>query len=396
MKIIYNLEQALVLGGRCLDAIKETKKQTLTGHGIKKLPEEVDGPWEMSVSALNNTIKYISGLGHACYMICVTDSKPEVYKIAGYGFPSLYSKAILKTFKRKRIPTNRTYRVMQCILRPIKKVETASEELASFLASLSYTLPNGVYIWTASDAMILKKDKTGPWPTIGDVTLKLDNKFVPLLAYSGHTDFWDIPVPNFDDIQYAVGKSTPPEFVEWETKKPIAVFRGTTTGCGYTTETNMRLKLSTMRSPDLDVGIVKHTVQMKFDPKEGLGTIKSSEFPLVPPMPMSEQATHKYIIHIDGNVAAYRLLGTMMTGSLILKVDGPYTLWIDHLLKPGKHYVPVKADLSDLDEVLEWCKKHDAKCKKIALEGYEFAKNALTKDYIDASFAKVLWAVKTS
>jgi hypothetical protein len=394
MRVLRNLEDALMFGERCLAAMKQIKKPALLGHGIKKLPEEVDGPWEMSVPALRNTVKYLSGLNHACYLVCVTDSKPEVYKIPGLGLPPLYSKTILKTLKRKHVSTNKTYRVMQCILRPVKNVESTADELISFLGKLGYTLPDGVYIWTASDSMILKKDKSGPYSSIGDVTLKLDSKFIPFLAYSGHVDFWDIPVINFDDMQYALGKGTPPAFVDWDSKKPIAVFRGTTTGCGYTAETNMRLKLSTMRSPDLDVGIVKHTNQMKYDPKEGLGTINPSAFPTVPLMPMSEQATHKYIIHIDGNVAAYRLLGTMMTGSLILKVDGPYTLWIDHVLKPLKHYVPVKADLSDLLDVLEWCKTHDAKCKKIALAGYEFAKNALTPDYINASFAKVLWAVK--
>jgi hypothetical protein len=394
MRVLRNLEDALMFGKRCLDSIKELKKPALRGHGIKKLPEEVDGPWEMSYDALKNTIKYLSGLEHACYMICITDSKPEVYKIPGQNLPPLYSKTILKTLKRKHISTNKTYRVMQCILRPVKKVESTADELVSFLAKIDYMLPDGVYIWTASDSMILKRDGSGPYSAIGNITLKLDNKFIPLLSYSGHVDFWDIPVINFDDMQYAFGKGTPPPFVEWETKKSIAVFRGTTTGCGYTAETNMRLKLSTMRSADLDVGIVKHTNQMKFDPKEGLGTINPAEFPTVPLMPMSEQATNKYIIHIDGNVAAYRLLSTMMTGSLILKVEGPYTLWVDHVLKPGKHYVPIKADLSDLLDVLEWCKNHDARCKKIALAGYEFAKNALTKDYIDASFAKVLWAVK--
>jgi hypothetical protein len=394
MRVLRYLEDALILGRRCIESIKETKKPGLRGHGIKKLPEEVDGPWEMSVDALKNTIKYLSGLEHACYMICIIDSKPEIYKIPGKDLPPLYSKTILKTLKRKQVSTNKTYRVMQCILRPVKNAESTADELTLFLTKLGYTLPDGVYIWTASDSMILKRDGSGPYSAIGNITLNLGKKFIPLLAYSGNVDFWDIPVVNFDDMQYGFGKATPPQFVEWESKKPIAVFRGTTTGCGYTADTNMRLKLSTMRSPDLDVGIVKHTNQMKFDPKEGLGTINPSAFPTVPPMPMSEQANHKYIIHIDGNVAAYRLLGTMMTGSLILKVEGPYTLWVDHLLRPLKHYVPVKADLSDLLEVLEWCKNHDAKCKKIALAGYEFAKNALTKDYIDASFAKVLWAVK--
>jgi hypothetical protein len=78
---------------------------------------------------------------------------------------------------------------------------------------------------------------------------------------------------------------------------------------------------------------------------------------------------------------------------VILKVKGPYTLWIDHLLKHGTHYIEIKEDLSDLEEKIEWCKNHDAECKKIAQNSLKFAKKALTKEYINASFAKVLWSV---
>jgi hypothetical protein len=393
MKILQNYEEAFQIGKECLDLIKPTKKPTLTGHGIKKLPEEVDGPWEMTETALANTLKYVFDLSHVCYLICVIENKHTIYKIQSNTLSKIYERVMRKSLKRSNLlKKNVTYRIMQCTIKPFKTISSFAHELDRFLDQLGYKLPNGVFIWTASDSMILRKDGTAPWHMLGSQPLSLGSKFIPLLAYSGHVDFWDVPVTNVDDIlQY--GNNI--EYIGWESKKPVAVFRGGTSGCGYTADTNMRLKLSLMRSPELDVGVVQHGKNAyKFDPKEGLGKTDSTKFPIVPKMPMSEQAMHKYIIHIDGNVAAYRLLATMMTGSLILKVEGPYTLWIDHVLKPGKHYIPVKADLSDLLEVVEWCKNHDDKCKKIALNGYEFAKTALTKDYIDASFAKVLWAVK--
>jgi hypothetical protein len=106
---------------------------------------------------------------------------------------------------------------------------------------------------------------------------------------------------------------------------------------------------------------------------------------------MTEQSKYKYIIHVDGNVAAYRLLKSMLTGSAILRVESEYILWVDHLLKAGVHYIPVKHDLSNLEEVVDWCKKHDTKVKKIAEAGYQFAKQALTKEFIQDSFAKLLW-----
>ena len=106
-----------------------------------------------------------------------------------------------------------------------------------------------------------------------------------------------------------------------------------------------------------------------------------------------EQSKPKFLIHIDGNVAAYRLLQTMLTGSLILKVDGPYTLWADHLLEHGVHYLSVAADLSNLDEMLKWARKHDKSARKIAQRGFEMAKKLLSKNTMDLFFCDLLWAV---
>jgi hypothetical protein len=69
-------------------------------------------------------------------------------------------------------------------------------------------------------------------------------------------------------------------------------------------------------------------------------------------MTLKEQSRFKYIVHIDGNVNAYRLLTTMKTGSVILRVVSEYTSWADKYLKPDVHYVGVRADLTDLEERL--------------------------------------------
>ena len=59
----------------------------------------------------------------------------------------------------------------------------------------------------------------------------------------------------------------------------------------------------------------------------------------------------------------------MVLGSVILKVDSQCVadqLWYFPLLKPFYDHVPVKADLSDLAEQIEWCRTHDEECKEIA------------------------------
>ena len=111
---------------------------------------------------------------------------------------------------------------------------------------------------------------------------------------------------------------------------------------------------------------------------------------------MNEQSNYKYIIHIDGNVNAYRLLTTMTTGSLILRVTSQYTSWVDHLLQHKVHYIPVKADLSDLLDVVRWCKQNDDRCREIASNGMKMAQTILSKKFIQTYFQKVLFSVPAS
>ena len=112
--------------------------------------------------------------------------------------------------------------------------------------------------------------------------------------------------------------------------------------------------------------------------------------PLVSKLDWKQQSEYKYLIHVDGNVVAYRLLKSMLTNSVILRVKSDYIHWCDDKLEDGKHYISVKEDLSDLKEKVKWCKEHDAECKKIAKNGYNFAKKVLTDEYVKKSFAKLL------
>jgi hypothetical protein len=71
-------------------------------------------------------------------------------------------------------------------------------------------------------------------------------------------------------------------------------------------------------------------------------------------------------------------------------------LWVDHLLHDKVEYVSVKEDLSDLIEVIEWCKSHDDECRQIAENGRKFAEQALYYLYVKDSFAKILWEVNSN
>ena len=68
---------------------------------------------------------------------------------------------------------------------------------------------------------------------------------------------------------------------------------------------------------------------------------------------------YKYQINVDGTVAAYRFPYLMGGGSLILKQDSQYYEHFYHHLEPWVHYVPLKRDLGDIVEKLQWALDHD-------------------------------------
>ena len=65
---------------------------------------------------------------------------------------------------------------------------------------------------------------------------------------------------------------------------------------------------------------------------------------------------YKYQVNVDGTVAAYRYPYLMLGDSLVLKQDSPYYEHFYMELKPWKHYIPIKRNLSDLLEKVEWAK----------------------------------------
>lgn len=93
---------------------------------------------------------------------------------------------------------------------------------------------------------------------------------------------------------------------------------------------------------------------------------------------------------MDGHCAACRYGFMMRLGSVILKVESRQVadnMWYIPLLKPYVDHVPVKADLSDLEEKIRWCREHDDECRKIAENAKAFydkyvSRNALL-DYVE-------------
>ncbi len=84
----------------------------------------------------------------------------------------------------------------------------------------------------------------------------------------------------------------------------------------------------------------------------------------------------RYAIDIDGFSAAWmNFFSRLLLGCCVIKVASPYGFrqWFYDALVPWIHYVPVKADLSDLADKIAWCRANPDACRQIAEEGQRFA-----------------------
>jgi hypothetical protein len=331
------------------------------------------------------TLGYIfEYLHHNCYLLKVTDGKNELSK-----HQSSESAPKARKTLRKKVTNAKTKRVLGCIVKPFKS--STSAEWEKFVAQVK--VKDGVYILNLTDALMLRNDRTSPWPILG--TGKLEEKYqgqmLPIFGGSSASGYEDIPIPNYDDVRVVLGYDTIGKAEEWSQKDEKVVFRGSSTGCGRKEDTNMRLRVAGLKYPWLDAGITKLTKNLKFDEKHGLGKVDTVS--LVPKLSFEEQSKHKYILNIDGNVAAYRLLKWFQTGSLIFKVKGTYTVWYSDKLVHRKTVIEIKEDLSDLEEQYNWCLKNDAKAKKIAERGMKLSKKLLTLESVNSAFSKKLNSV---
>ena len=68
---------------------------------------------------------------------------------------------------------------------------------------------------------------------------------------------------------------------------------------------------------------------------------------------------YKYQLNIDGTVAAYRFPYLLVGDSLVFKQDSSYYEHFYKDLIPGKHFVPFKRDLSNLEEKILWARNND-------------------------------------
>lgn len=303
-------------------------------------------------------------------------------------------------------------------------------EMCNYFNNNGYKLPDVDLFINTKDFPVHTKDNTQPFTQIYGNGAKLPEKYhdlYPILSFNGNDAFSDYIIPTNQDWSIVNKLIYPsycenfftkdPTIVEWSNKKPIALFRGKSTGCSMNVNRNPRLHISKLdkewnddgnKKDLMDAGITSfahHVVCEKTDGghiiSNGADKSWQTEFTtthlrdntLKDGIPMYEQSQYKYIINIPGNSAAYRFTYLLKTGSLILNVESENKLWWEKYTTPyditrntpptsENCYINVSNNLDNLEQTIKWCQNNDAYCKQIADNAKKFYTQKINKESI--------------
>ncbi|XP_034720401.1 protein O-glucosyltransferase 1 [Etheostoma cragini] len=146
----------------------------------------------------------------------------------------------------------------------------------------------------------------------------------------------------------------------WKKKESKGFFRGS-----RTSPERDPLILLSREAPELvDAEYTKN--QAWRSEKDTLGRPPAKEIPLV------DHCKYKYLFNFRGVAASFRFKHLFLCGSLVFHVGDEWQEFFYPQLKPWVHYIPVKQDLSDVRELLQFVKENDAIAEEIATRGKEF------------------------
>lgn len=107
--------------------------------------------------------------------------------------------------------------------------------------------------------------------------------------------------------------------------------------------------------------------------------------------PMEEQvAEYRYLIDVEGFGYSGRLKLFFHAARTVLLVDRPYREYFFDDIEPFRHYVPVRRDLTDLLERIEWLRVNPKREAEIVREAQEFARIRLTRKAAVEAWAGLL------
>ncbi|KAJ7254365.1 glycosyl transferase family 90-domain-containing protein [Mycena haematopus] len=185
--------------------------------------------------------------------------------------------------------------------------------------------------------------------------------------------------------------------IAWSAKKPQLYWRGASNG-GHIIGENYRsfprfrlIDLGREHSQLMDVKITNFAEDhCREDCNRNRIII---EYNIGRRVSQKEALEYKYLLDIDGNTFSGRFLTLLKSGSLVFK-STVFEEYFNDWIRPYEHYIPVRPDLSDLVEKVEWAISHEGEARRIQETGKVFTERVLTDEQNNCYWAMVLleWA----
>ena len=427
---VYTIDHIEKTNGEC-NAIQHDEEEYKRKYAVVISFEELQKYLPPDDQVLHDTGKYIMEYHKKGTYVSIKDNKLKYFLFLNRkNYIAPYQNKIRINPKQRYNKHNAKFRLTNCLLRIInekhefKRIDFYIMEVLHFLKNFvnSRTVPDCNFYFNHKDQVLIHKINNiyyTPFPDVfGNVLLEdewQNTKLGRLFSICHAKNYGDMSFVAPDDIirinklystdddgkcvtSYKYDEAN--ANIKWEDKKPILFFRGTSTGCGNDIYSNQRIKLAYLdakwnedldKDPSkqiIDCKIVRWAFRLKKSEKDKMfdrideNKLKEQGVTLGNRVPIDELFKYKYVINVDGNVAAYRLGFLFSLNAVVFIVDGKYKLWFQDKLVENKHYIRIKSDLSDLKEKIYWCKKHDAECKQIALNALKFHNETFTNDHM--------------
>jgi hypothetical protein len=188
----------------------------------------------------------------------------------------------------------------------------------------------------------------------------------------------------------------------WEERTPRVFWRGSATGIkrywpprgaddlGWLPRAEFcaRVRGSSAIAAVSDVGISRWE---GWDPEWARRLEKS--VPVANTVPKEEFAKFRYIFDIDGWSNSWEgLFTSLLTGACVLKVQSEYGFrqWYYERLVPWTHFVPIRADLADLECNVRWALDNSGRASEIGEAGRGVVESMDYFDELDTAVDRVI------
>jgi len=234
---------------------------------------------------------------------------------------------------------------------------------------------------------------TRDWPQ----TVKWQNDDLPVFSFSKvESENYDIMYPNWafweggpavwpiypnglgrwDELIKSLNKEA--KKWKWEKKVKKTFFRGSRTSA----ERDPLILLSRSEPSLADAQYTKN--QAWRSDADTLGAKPAEE------MKLEDHCKYKYLFNFRGVAASFRLRHLFLCNSLVFHVGDEWLEFFYNELKPWVHYIPVKQDLSDARELIEFAMNNDKAAQEIAERGRSFIADHLKMEDIYCFWEELL------